>query len=102
MRTETPELEQWRLLGQFRYAPNIRRYLAEHGLIPAFHGIEDYVCGSIGQAEAYYQAARVAPLDISPLLLYYGTTSLLAGAAALGWGAFARSIAARKRVAAGS
>lgn len=83
IRTETPEAEQWRQLGQYRYSPNVRRYLAERGLIPAAAGIEDYVSGSIGQAEAYYNAAKVAPLDISPLLLYYGTTSLLSGAAAL-------------------
>jgi hypothetical protein len=83
IRTETPETEQWRQLRQFRYSPNVRRYLAERALQPSSEGIEDYVSGSIGQAEAYFNAAKAAPLDISPLLLYYGTTSLLSGAAAL-------------------
>jgi hypothetical protein len=80
--TETPVAELWRHLGQYRYPPNISRYLAERGLVPA-SGIENYVAGSIGQAEAYFTAGLSAPLDISPLLLYYGTTSLLSGAAAL-------------------
>jgi hypothetical protein len=83
IRTETPEVEQWRQLGQFRYSPNVRRYLNEHGLQPSPSGIEDYISGSVGQAEEYFRAAKIAPLDISPLLLYYGATSLLTGASAL-------------------
>ena len=80
--TETPIAELWRHLGQYRYPPNINRYLAERG-IALTPGIENYVAGSIGQADAYFNAGLSAPLDISPLLLYYGATSLLSGAAAL-------------------
>ena len=80
--TETPIAELWRHLGQYRYPPNISRYLAERGIVLT-PGVENYVAGSIGQADAYFNAGLSAPIDISPLLLYYGATSLLSGAAAL-------------------
>lgn len=78
--TENPEAEQWRLLSQFAYYPNIRRHLQNSG----FGTVEDetvqFVAGSIRQSQAFFQAAEDSPLDISPLLLYYGATNLLIGA----------------------
>jgi hypothetical protein len=62
--------------------PNIRRYFGDRG-IAATGAVDDHVAGSMAQAEGYFQASAHAPLDIRPLLLYYGATSLLSGVAAL-------------------
>lgn len=81
--TEQPELEQWRLLNQLTFTRNIEEHLLNKGFeIPKPETIE-FVAGCLKQSEAYFSAAKTAPIDISPLLLYYGTTNLLAGAAIL-------------------
>ena len=81
--TENPESEQWKLLRQFSYPPNITRYLNKNGYINFDEKLPDYISGCISQADAYFVAAASAPLDISPLITYYGTTNLLAGVSAL-------------------
>lgn len=80
--TDNPEAEQWKLLSQYAYPLNIRRYLEGKGL-PQTEETIDFIAGSVRQSEAYFTAANVAPLDISPLLLYYSATNLLAGAASM-------------------
>lgn len=81
--TEEPEEEQWRLLRTLTYSANVRRHVAAHGLEPLADDDLEFVSGCLRQSEAYFRSAASAPLDISPLLLYYGATNLLAGSALL-------------------
>ena len=78
-KTENPRMDQWQLLAQFGYSTNIERYFAEKGLSQPDKKTIEFISGCVRQAEAYYSAASNAPLDIAPLLLYYGAVSLLAG-----------------------
>lgn len=81
--TENPEQEQWRLLNRLTFSANIKRNMAEQGHADVADKTVDYISGCLRQSEAYFKAAKAASLDISPLLLYYGTTNLLAGASAI-------------------
>lgn len=81
--TEDPVLEQWRILSQFTYPSNIQRYLRENGANTINAEVVELIAGCIRQGEAYYKAAATSPLDISPLLQYYGATNLLSGTYAL-------------------
>jgi len=83
IQTEEPRLEQWRLLSRYSYEPNIARFFASHGAPPPTEPLAEYIAGCIRQGEAYFTAATNAPLDIQPLLLYYGAANLLAGAGAM-------------------
>ena len=82
IRTENATRDLWRLLNRFSYPTNISRYLQDKGLLCP-QGLVQYVAGCFSQSEAYFSAAGNSPLDISPLLLYYGAISLLAGVAAM-------------------
>lgn len=80
--SENPEKDLWRELLQFTYEANIKRYLAKKG----FEIDEDTInciSGSFLQGNEYYKATKDANLQISPLLLYYGSTNLLYGMANL-------------------
>lgn len=81
--TETPIGEQWRLLSQFSYPANIDRYLRSRGFSQINESDVEIIAGCIRQSDAYFKAAENSPLDISPLLLYYGTTNLMMGASIL-------------------
>jgi hypothetical protein len=81
--TENPARDQWRLLAQFSYPTNIRRHLQKRGLTSVDTKTVEFIAGCVRQAEAYFAAADDSPMDISPLLLYYGATNLLAGIAGL-------------------
>lgn len=76
--TENPEEEMWRELLQFTYKANVKRFLKEHSLNEDEQVI-DCIIGSFLQAYEYYKASSTVNLQISPLLLYYGTTNLLYG-----------------------
>lgn len=80
--SENPENDLWRELLQFTYEANIKRYLTKKG-----HEVDEdtinCIAGSFLQANEYYKAAKDANLQISPLLLYYGSTNLLYGMANL-------------------
>lgn len=80
--SENPENDLWRELLQFTYEANIRRYLTKKGY-EADEKTINCIVGSFLQANEYYKAARDANLQISPLLLYYGSTNLLYGMANL-------------------
>lgn len=80
--TDNPKDDQWKLIGQYAFPTNISRYAQEHNLSPSVETV-NYIAGCIRQSEAYFVAAEASPLDISPLLLYYGATNLLAGVSAL-------------------
>lgn len=77
--TEEPIRTQWQLLSQFTYPSNIVRYLNDKGISVPRDDVLEYISGCIRQAEAYFCSASNAPLDISPLLVYYGTSNLLVG-----------------------
>lgn len=81
--TENPKTDQWRMLGQLAYPTNVGRFLAERDLAAIDARVTEFVVGCIRQGEAYFSAARGSPLDISPLLLYYGATNLLGALATL-------------------
>ena len=76
--SENPEKDLWRELLQFTYEANIKRYLAKKGL-EADDDTISCIVGSFLQANEYYKSAKDANLQISPLLLYYGSTNLLYG-----------------------
>lgn len=83
--TEEPIVEEWRLLTQFTYKANVERYSKEQQ-IPSDSRVSDYISGCYRQGKAYFEAARNTTIDISPLLVYYGATNLLAGTSALTMG----------------
>lgn len=76
--TENPEDDLWRELLQYSYKANVVRYLKEHSL-PQEDDTINCIIGSFLQAYEYYKASKNVNLQISPLLLYYGTTNLLFG-----------------------
>ena len=76
--TENPEEEMWQTILQFSYDANIRRFLIKNSFEESETLINN-ISGSILQAYEYYKSAKIANLQIKPLLLYYGTTNLLYG-----------------------
>lgn len=76
--TENPEDDLWQELLRYSYKANVKRYLDEHSL-PYNDDVINCIIGSVLQAHEYYSASRNVNLQISPLLLYYGTTNLLFG-----------------------
>lgn len=80
--SENPEKDLWRELLQFSYEANIKRYWDKKG-IKAREDTISCIVGSFLQANEYYKSALDANLQISPLLMYYGTTNLLYGMANL-------------------
>jgi hypothetical protein len=82
IQSDNPRVDQWKLLSQFSYPTNINRFAQEKGLTFSKETV-DYIAGCIRQSEAYFSAAESSPIDISPLLMYYGATNLLAGTSAL-------------------
>lgn len=80
--SENPEKDLWRELLQFTYDANIKRYLIKNGVEPDENTI-NCISGSFLQGNEYYKAAKEANLQISPLLLYYGSANLLYGMANL-------------------
>jgi hypothetical protein len=81
--TENPIAEQWRRLSQFSYPTNIRKFLKQRGFATTSDDNIELIAGNVRQGQAYFEAASTAPLDVSPLLLYYGATNLLAAAGAM-------------------
>ena len=80
--SENATKDEWKLLAQYAYPTNIVRYLLQHGFSDSGSLVE-YIAGCFRQSEAYFSAAASSPIDISPLLQYYGAATLLAGASAL-------------------
>jgi len=81
--TENPMKSQWLLLSHFTYQANIENYFSNNKIVFTDPIIFSYISGCIKQAEAYFLTGREAPLDILPLVVYYGTVCLLSGVAAL-------------------
>lgn len=79
--TEDACIEQWRMLTKFSYEANIQRFW-ENRYSPNPDTLS-FISGSIRQAHAYFSAGALAPMDIAPLLFYYGFTNLLWGVGAL-------------------
>jgi len=77
--TENPENEQWRILSRFSYPANIDKYLRSRGFQDVADETTEFVAGCFRQGESYFKVANNSPLDISPLLLYYGAANLLIG-----------------------
>ncbi len=81
--SEDPKNDQWKLIAQFTYPPNIQRYLGTQLSANREGRLAEYIAGCMRQGEAYFKAVDHASLDISPLLLYYGAANLLAGSYAM-------------------
>src|SRR3990172_10936274 len=77
--SEDPIADQWQRLSRFEYPNNIKRHISARGQAEADPSTIEYVAGCFRQAQAYFSSARSSPLDISPLLLYYGATLLASG-----------------------
>jgi hypothetical protein len=84
--TENAEQEQWRLLSRLTFSANIEQIMKVNGHVGVSESTIEFISGCLRQSEAYFKTAQVASLDISPLLLYYGTTNLLAGVGAIMYG----------------
>ena len=80
--TENPENDLWQELMQFSYKANVERYLEEHNLVKSEDTINTII-GAFLQANEYFKASKTVNLQISPLLLYYGSTNLLLGLCSL-------------------
>ena len=50
--TESPKTEQWKLLAQFTYPTNIRRYLENHGFAEVDGRTVEFIAGCVRQGEA--------------------------------------------------
>lgn len=81
--TEDAHGEQWRMLSRLGYARNVEKEVQRRHEAIADSGLIQFVAGSLRQAEVYFALAGGAALDVAPLLLYYGASSLLAGAWAI-------------------
>lgn len=81
--TESPEEEQWKLLLNYTYSNNIKKYLKKINVQNPEDNLIEGISGSILQAKEYFEASKLCTLQISPLLLYYTATNLLYGIANL-------------------
>jgi len=81
--TEDPNHEQWQMLSNFMYPANVERFFEESGTENHDKQLLELVSNSILQAQEYFYAASVVSLNISPLLLYYGTINLMFSASVL-------------------
>lgn len=81
--TEDPIKSQWLQLSNFMYPSNIERFAIEQKYPLPNDLTKAYISGCIKQSQAYFESAKNSPLDIKPLLVYYGTVCLLSGTLAL-------------------
>lgn len=81
--TDEPKARLWQLLNQYSYPHSIVRRLKRDSQNLPPENVIEFTAGCMRQAEAYFHAADNAPLHISPLLYYNGTTNLLAGGSCL-------------------
>lgn len=80
--SEHPEHDIWENLLKFTYTENIKKFLKEREFEVKDELIET-ISGSVSQAHEYFIISKNASLQVSPLLLYYGTTNLLYGISCL-------------------
>lgn len=81
--SESPVNDQWQILLRFAYTNNIKKYLIAKGTKSFPSNLPEIISNSFQQAYEYYSAAQTASLNISPLLIYYGTTNLLLATASI-------------------
>jgi hypothetical protein len=75
--SENPIDDQWQILLRFAYASNIKKYFADKAMESPQDNLLETISNSFQQAYEYYNAVQAVSLNISPLLIYYGTTNLL-------------------------
>jgi hypothetical protein len=76
--TENPLEDIWRRLRRYCYPENVRRLLQERHSAAPSPAVVDAIAAAMVQADEYFLAARSTTLQVSPLLLYYGATNLMA------------------------
>lgn len=81
--SENPEEDLWKMLLHYSYPSNILGYFKKNSIDSYDDDLIESISGSLLQAREYYFAARGSSLQISPLLLYYGTINLLSGIGSL-------------------
>lgn len=81
--SESPEDNQWQLILRYAYPRNIKEYLRHNDILESGDNLIKNISGSLLQAKEYYDASKASSLHVAPLLLYYGTSSLLSGTANL-------------------
>lgn len=81
--SENPVNDQWQILLRFAYSNNIKKYLVANGVESFPDNLLEIISNSFQQAYEYYKAAQTVSLNISPLLIYYGTTNLLLATASI-------------------
>ena len=83
--TENPEQDLWNYLLKYTYKSHILKYFSENNINIGEN--EEIICeiisSSIIQAFEYYKLSKEASLNVSPLLLYYGTVNLVLGVTTL-------------------
>lgn len=88
--TENPEEELWNALSQYTYKARILKYFSEHKIAineAEKNSVCEIISSSLSQAKEYFMLSKSASLNVSPLLLYYGTINLFLGATVLKTGA---------------
>lgn len=73
--TENPEDEMWRFLSRLTYSPHLNRLFNEKSLQATENEMVE-LSTFVSQANDYFRAARDTSMQISPVLLYYGTVNL--------------------------
>jgi hypothetical protein len=71
------------MLITYTYPNNIRKYFNKKSFSDYSDELIESISGSFSQAYEYFEAFKNSTLNISPLLLYYGTTNLFNGVANL-------------------
>lgn len=73
--TENPEEEMWRFLSRLTYPPHLSRLFNDKGLTLSENESNE-IATYISQANDYFAASRNSSMQISPVLIYYGTVNL--------------------------
>lgn len=79
--TENPEQDLWNYLLKYTYKSHILKYFSENSINVGEdkESICEIISSSIVQAFEYFRLSKDASLNVSPVLIYYGTVNLVLG-----------------------
>ena len=81
--SENPIDDIWQSLLRFSYIDVINKWWGEKDVKEKDNNLASFIASSIKQANSYFLSASKAPINIQPLLFYYGCVSLLIGTLSL-------------------
>lgn len=84
--SEQPEVEIWENLLKYTYPENIKKYFSKNHNSQPSDDLINIISGSLSQAYEYFSLSRKSSLQVSPLLIYYGSTNLIHGTLCLVYG----------------